>query len=142
MSADWGCQLLPKRLIYDFLCAPPELQQRLAWKLTADKQWFALTRRATLDRTFKQGMERAGQVITVYKKGSRVAACKGSFRTGQLRAIQSTEDWCVWASRAAIGTGIQEEVVRGLKQRLDSIRLTGVTSDGVIPLDLTCLSSP
>jgi hypothetical protein len=26
MSADWGCQLLPKRPIYDFLCASPELQ--------------------------------------------------------------------------------------------------------------------
>ena len=138
MSADWGCQLLPKRPIYDFLCASPELQQRLVWKLTADKPWFALTRRATLDRTVKQGMERTGQVITVYKKGSRVAACKGSFRTGQLRAIQSTEDWCVWASRAAIGTGTQEERVRGLKRRLDSIRLT---ADGVVPLDLTCLSS-
>jgi hypothetical protein len=61
MSTDWGCQLLPKRPIYDFLCAPPELQQRLAWKLTADKPWFSLTRRATLDRTIKQGMELAGR---------------------------------------------------------------------------------
>ena len=138
MSADWGFQLQPKRPIYDFLCASPELQQRLAWKLTAERPWFALTRRATLDRTVKQGMERAGQVVTVYKKGSRVAACKGSFRTGQLRAIQSNEDWCVWASRAAIGTGAQEDLVRRLKQRLDSILLT---ADGVVPLDLACLSS-
>ncbi len=60
-----GLPAPPKRPIYDFLCAPPELQQRLAWKLTADKPWFALTRRATLDQTVKQGMERAGQVITV-----------------------------------------------------------------------------
>jgi len=138
MSADWGYQLQPKRPIYDFLCAPPELQQRLAWRLTADRPWFALTRRATLDRTVKQGMERAGQVVTVYKKGSRVAACKGSFRTGQLRAIQSSEDWCIWASRAAIGTGVQEEAVRKLKRQLDSIRLT---ADGVVSLDLACLSS-
>jgi hypothetical protein len=47
-------------------------------------------------------MERAGQVVTVYKKGSLTAACKGSYRTGKLRATQNREDWCVWASRAAI----------------------------------------
>jgi len=77
-------------------------------------------------------------VITVYKKGSRVAACKGSFRTGQLRAIQNKEDWCVWASHAAMGMGTRTDLMRGLKQRLDSIRLT---ADGVVPLDLGCLSS-
>jgi hypothetical protein len=58
--------------------------------------------RRTLDRGVKQVMERAGQVVTVYKKGSLAAACKGSYRTGKLRATQNIEDWCVWASRAAI----------------------------------------
>ncbi len=43
-------------------------------RLKADILWFALTHRSTLDGTVKQVMERAGQVITVYKKGSRVAA--------------------------------------------------------------------
>ena len=35
-----------------------------------------------------------------------MAASKGSFSTGQLRAIQSLEDWCVWASKAATQTGL------------------------------------
>jgi hypothetical protein len=42
-------------------------------------------------------------VITVFKKGTTVAASKGSFRTGKLLAIQSLEDWCIWAS---IQTGL------------------------------------
>jgi hypothetical protein len=41
------------------------------------------------DRSVRQVMERAGQVVTVYKKGSLVAACKGSYRIGKLRAIQN-----------------------------------------------------
>ncbi len=30
-------------------------------------------------------------MITVYKKGSWVAACKGRFRTGKVKAIQNRE---------------------------------------------------
>jgi hypothetical protein len=136
--ADWGYLLRPGRPVYDLVCASPEEQQRSSRRLKEDISWFALTRRSTLDRTVKQVMERAGQVITVYEKGSRVAACKGSFRTGQLRAIQNKEDWCVWARHAAIGMDTRTDLMRGLKQRLDSIRLT---ADGVVPFDLGCLSS-
>jgi hypothetical protein len=82
----------------------------------ANRDQLALIRRSTLDRTVKQMMERTGQVITVYKKGSRVAACKGSFRTGQLRAIQNTEDWCIWASHAVMGVGTRTDLMHGLKQ--------------------------
>ena len=46
--------------------------------------------------------ESAGQVITVYKKGSLVAASKGSFRSGKLKAVQNKKDWIMWASKAAI----------------------------------------
>jgi hypothetical protein len=55
-----------------------------------------------------------------------------------MRAIQNKEDWCVWASHTAMGVGTRTDLIRGLKQRLDSIRLT---ADGVVPLDLGCLSS-
>ncbi len=55
----------------------------------------------TLERNTKLVLERAEKVITVYKKGSRVAACKGRFRTGKVRAIKNREDWCLWASNAA-----------------------------------------
>ena len=56
---------------------------------------------------------------------------QGSFRSGSLKAIQSKEDWVLWASKA-LGTK------RSLKRRADSIRLS---ADGVVPLDLACPSS-
>ena len=74
--------------------------------------------------------------------------------------IQSREDWALWASTSALGvmrveanSGIVDlaetaringslehraDGVRELKRRADSIRFT---ADGVVPLDLTCLSS-
>jgi hypothetical protein len=47
---------------------------------------------------------RTGQVVTVFKKGTKVAASMGGSSTGKLRSIQSLEDWCVWASKAATQT--------------------------------------
>ncbi len=59
-----------------------------------------------LDRRVKRVLERTGQVITVFKKGTKVAASKVNSRTGKLRATQSLEYWCVWASKAATQTGL------------------------------------
>jgi ribonuclease HI len=116
VSADWGGQVHPRRPVFDLLCASPEEQRSLCGRLRPDQVWFALSRRSTLDMNTKRVLERAGQVITVYKKGSRVAACKGSFRTGTVRAIQNWEDWCLWASNATTamkgadgGTGAGDE---------------------------------
>ncbi len=103
-SADWGCQLHPSRPVFDLLYASPEEQHSLSGRLRPDQVWFALSRRSTLDRHIKQVLDRAGQVVTVYKKGSRVAAYKGSFKTGKVQAIQNREDWCLWASNAATRT--------------------------------------
>ena len=73
--------------------------------------------------------------MTVFKKGSRVAACKGCFRTAKLKAIQNKEDWCLWASNLAV----REQTASGeIKAKADSIHLS---ADGVVPLDLTCPSS-
>ncbi len=73
MSADWGYQLRPNRPVFDLLCASPEQQLRLSKRMQADQIWFALTRRRTLDRGVNQVIERAGQVVTVNKKGSLIA---------------------------------------------------------------------
>ena len=105
-SADWGSPDRSSRLIYSLLDTTPELQQSLSHRLQPDRVWFALTRRSNLDRGVKRVLERTGQVVKVFKKGSKVAASKGSSSTGKLRAIQSLEDWCVWASKAATQTGL------------------------------------
>jgi hypothetical protein len=105
-SADWGSLYRSSRLIYSLLDTTQELQQFLSHSLQPDPVWFALTRRSNLDRGVKRVLQRTGQVVTVFKKGTKVAASKGSSSTGKLRAIQSLEDWCVWASKAATQTGL------------------------------------
>ncbi len=105
-SADWSFPEQSSRLIYSLLDTTPELQKSLSHSLQPDRVWFALTRRSNLDRGVKRVLERAGQVITVFKKGTKVAASKGSSRTGKLRAIQCLEDCCAWASKAATQTGL------------------------------------
>ncbi len=109
VSPDWGTQQRPSRPILSLLCTSPKLQQSLSSRLRPDEVWFALSRRSALDRQVKQLSDHAGQVITVYKRGSQVAASQGSFRSGKLKAIQSKEDWCVWARKAAIQTRGDED---------------------------------
>ena len=66
------------------------------------KVWFALTRKSTLHSSTELALKQGGQVITVFKKGSLVAACKGSYKTGKLKTVKSRENWSLWASRAAV----------------------------------------
>jgi ribonuclease HI len=93
--------------------------------------WFALTRRATLSKETKRVLEHSGRIVHIYRRGSRVAACKGSFRTARLRTVKSKEDWSLWASTAALGL----QPARGtLKRALEAVRLT---EDGIVPLHLS-----
>ena len=52
------------------------------------KVWFALTRKSTLHGSAEIALKQGAHYVTVFKKGSRVAACKGSYRTGKLKAIK------------------------------------------------------
>jgi ribonuclease HI len=131
VSTDWGYQLQPNRPIFDLLRSSPAEQRFLSNWFRSDQVWFAVTRRSTLERSIRRVLECNGEVITVYQREALVAASKGSFRSGSLKAIQSKEDWVLWASKA-LGTK------RSLKRRADSIRLS---ADGVVPLDLACPSS-
>ena len=137
VSKDWGFdQCQPSRPVFDLLRSSPEEQRFLSNWLRSDQVWFALTRRTTLTPLTKRALEGNGRVVTVYKREALVAASKDSFRSGRLRAIQSKEDWVLWASTAALRA--QRDQFAIVKRRADSIRLT---ADGVVPLDLTCPSS-
>ncbi len=97
--AKWGYQLRPSRPGFDLLCASPEEPLRLSRRLQADRIWFALTRRSTLDGGVRQAMERAGHSVQErflgnslqrylqnrQAEGSLVTACKGIYRTGKLK---------------------------------------------------------
>ena len=116
MSTDWGYSLLPNRPIFVLLCSSPEEQGRLARPV-----WFALTRKSTLQSSTELGLREEGQVVTVFKKGTRVTACKSSHRTGKLKTAKSRENWTLWASKAAVaapGSSSAQAEVEG-----DSIHL-------------------
>ena len=64
--------------------------------------WFALTGREILSTKTKKKLERSGRIVHVYRKGFKVAACKGSFRMALLSAVKSKEGWSLWVSTAAL----------------------------------------
>ncbi len=73
-------------------------------------------------------LKRAGHVITVFRKGTRVAASKSSSRTGKLCAIQSLEDWHSGASNAVIQTGLDTAGTQASAETVAPSRdLTGAT---------------
>ena len=125
----------PSRVMYCLLTQSPEEQRLLVRPLAADGIWWALTRRSTLDLEVKDMLRQRGGVVTVYKRGTRATATKGSWRAAILRATKTREDWTLWAS---LGAAASAPPHADLKRRLDSIRLT---EDGVVPLDLSCPSA-
>ena len=127
----WGQGGSPTRPVYCFLTMCRSLQRGLAAKLTSLQVWFAVTRRSTLDKELETALKREGQIVATYRKGTLVAACKGSWRTARLRAIQNKETWTVWASRTGASP---PQAAAAMKAALNSIRLT---TDGVVPLDHT-----
>ena len=61
-----------------------------------------MTRKSTLHSSTELALKQGGQVITEFKKGSRVASCKGSYKTGKLKTVKSRENRSLWASRTAV----------------------------------------
>ena len=90
------------------------------------KLWFALMRKSTLHSSTKLALRQGGHFVTVFKKGSRVAACKGSYRTGKLKTVKYREGWLLWASKAAGaapgGPGAGSSIARA-EEEGDSIHL-------------------
>ncbi len=88
------------------------------------KVWFALTRKSTLHSSAEIALRQGAQYVTVFKKGSRVAACKGSYRTGKLKAIKSRGGWLLWASKAAVAApGCAGSSIARAEEEGDSINL-------------------
>ena len=125
----------PSRVVYCLLTQCAAEQRLLARSLSADGVWWALTRRSTLDPEVKAILGQRGSVATVFKRGTRAAATKGSWRAAVLRSTKTREDWILWAS---LGAAASAPLRADLKRRLDGICLT---ADGVVPLDLACPSA-
>ena len=122
----------PSRILYCLLTQSREEQRILCRPLRADDVWWALTRESVLDSEVKDILSQLSSIVMVFKRGTRAAAAKGSWRRATLRTVQIKEKWTLWAS---YGAAQSTQLRAALKRRLDSIRLT---KDGVVPLDLTC----
>ena len=135
VTADWGHLLWPQCPVFDLLCSTPDEQRRLTHHLarTGRQQGVVCTHQACnpVSAEAKKTLERSGRIVHVFRKGSRVAACKGSFRTARLRAVKSKEGWSRWASTAALRL---QSTNGALKSALEAICLT---EEGVVPLQLT-----
>ncbi len=70
------------------------------------KVWFALTRKSTLDNSAEIVLRQGAHYVAVFKKVFRVAACKGSYRTGKLKTVKSRECWPLWANKAAVAAPV------------------------------------
>ena len=83
------------------------------------------TRGSNLDPEVRAILSRRGHVLAVFKRGTRAAACKRSWRLAKLRTCRTQENWTLWArasSRAATSAHLRAE----LKSRLDCVWLTEV----------------
>ena len=97
--------------------------------LPAGGAWYALTRKSTLDPQVKARLCAGAALVYVFRRGTRAAAAKGSWRKGTVGATKTAEGWTLWASSAAV-SGPQAS--GELKLRLSHLRLT---ADGVDPAD-------
>ena len=97
--------------------------------LTAGGTWYALTRKSTLDPQVKARLEVEAIPVHVFRRGTRAAAARGSWRKGISKVTRTAEGWTLWASAAAVASQQGREE---LKLRLSCLRLT---ADGVDPSD-------
>jgi hypothetical protein len=97
--------------------------------LLAGGIWYALTRKSTLDPQVRARLCAGAAMVYVFRRGTRTAAAKGSWRTGIVYATKKAEGRTLWASTAAM-SGPQR--LEDLRIRLSRLRLT---ADGVDPAD-------
>ena len=132
MLEGWGYSSAshPSRVMYCMLTQSPAEQLQMAQSLKAGAIWWALTRASNLAPEVRAMLSKRGHVLAVFKRGTRAAACKGSWRLAKLQTCKTKENWTLWASSGAAGSAQKRAE---LKSRLDSMRLT---EDGVMSLDL------
>ena len=122
----------PSSTVYNLLTLTmPEQRQNclVSGGLTAGGTWYALTRKSTLDPQVKARLEVEAIPVQVFRRGTRAAAARGSWRKGATNATKTAEGWTFWASAAAVADQQRREE---LTLRLSSLRLT---ADGVDPSD-------
>ena len=101
-------------------------------RLRCDLPWVALRREKTLTLEARPGLERVGSKVFAWSKGVLVAAGTGVWRTAQLRSIESSEEWTLWASTHT------DALTR--TQLAEALFARTLTRDGAVPLEVSCTS--
>ena len=128
----WGHHETKTRKVFNMLCMPPDIMRAIVARMRPETPWVALTRDKTLTEEAQARLERVGTRIFAWSKGAMVAASTGAWRKGQIRSIQSREEWSLWISART------DALTRSrLAAALSTLTLT---RDGAVPLDTSCPS--
>ena len=76
----------------------PDIMRAIVDRMCPEAPWVALTRDKTLTEEALARLGRIGTRIFAWSKGAIVAASTGAWRKGQVRRIQSREEWSLWIS--------------------------------------------
>ena len=114
------------------LCLPPGIMRAIVYRMRPEAPRVALTRDKTLTEEAQARLERVGIRLFAWSKGTIVAASTGAWRKGQVRSIQTREEWSLWISAWT------DALTRSrLTATLSTLTLT---RDGAVPLDASCPS--
>ena len=91
-------------VMYCILTQSSAEQLQMAQPLKAGATWWALTRASNLAPEVRAILSDLGHVLAVFKRGTRAAACKGSWRLAKLQTCKTKENATLWASSGAAGS--------------------------------------
>ena len=102
-------------------------QNSLEWlNVARPKPWFVLARAKSCSTIVKRELHIIGKVACRLKRGLPLLARAGSWRTGDIRASKTNDDWVLWVAKDT-----QEDQLLHLEQQITHMPLT---SSGKIPL--------
>jgi hypothetical protein len=70
--------------------------------LPAGAAWYAHIRKSTLYPQVKARPCSGAALVYVFRRGTRAAAAKWTWRKGTVGATKTAEGWTLWASSAAV----------------------------------------
>ena len=125
----WTRQSNKKQIPIIFITAMSDSDQQtsLEWlNVARPKPWYILARAKSCSTIVKRELLIIGKIACRLKRGLPLLARAGSWRTGDIRASKSSDDWELWVAKDT-----QEDQLLNLEQQ---IALMPLTSSGKIPL--------
>ena len=125
----WTRETNKKQIPIIFITAMSERDQQnsLEWlTVVRPKPWYVLARAKSCSTIVKRELHIIGKMACHLKRGLPLLARMGSWRTGDIRASKTSDDWVLWVAKDT-----QEDQLLHLEQQIARMPLT---SSGKIPL--------